>query len=206
MVEGGKNEEAAFMISQLAKLFRVSLSEGHTVIRVRDELQHARSYMNIQKTRYKNKFSVSFDVDESLYGYCTVKLSLQPLLENAINYGVRELEDCGEITVTGTLEADVLTLSVTDNGIGIPPDEVGFLLTDTKRVHKKGSGVGLVNVHNRIQILFGKEYGLEIESELDEGTTVSIRIPAIPFSEEQQRVLETGSPTETAMQSRKAGQ
>ena len=206
MVEGGKNEEAAFMISQLAKLFRVSLSEGHTVIRVRDELQHARSYMNIQKTRYKNKFSVSFDVDESLYGYCTVKLSLQPLLENAINYGVRELEDCGEITVTGTLEADVLTLSVTDNGIGIPPDEVGFLLTDTKRVHKKGSGVGLVNVHNRIQILFGKEYGLEIESELDEGTTVSIRIPAILFSEEQQRVLETGSPTETAMQSRKAGQ
>ena len=206
MVEGGKNEEAAFMISQLAKLFRVSLSEGHTVIRVRDELQHARSYMNIQKTRYKNKFSVSFDVDESLYGYCTVKLSLQPLLENAINYGVRELEDCGEITVTGTLEADVLTLSVTDNGIGIPPDEVGFLLTDTKRVHKKGSGVGLVNVHNRIQILFGKEYGLEIESELDEGTTVSIRIPAIPFSEEQQRVLETGFPTETAMQSRKAGQ
>lgn len=206
MVEGGKNEEAAFMISQLAKLFRVSLSEGHTVIRVRDELQHARSYMNIQKTRYKNKFSVSFDVDEALYGYCTVKLSLQPLLENAINYGVRELEDCGEITVTGTLEADVLTLSVTDNGIGIPPDEVGFLLTDTKRVHKKGSGVGLVNVHNRIQILFGKEYGLEIESELDEGTTVSIRIPAIPFSEEQQRVLETGSPAETAMQSRKAGQ
>ena len=73
-------------------------------------------------------------------------------------------------------------------------------------MHKKGSGVGLVNVHNRIQILFGKEYGLEIESELDEGTTVSIRIPAIPFSEEQQRVLETGSPAETAMQSRKAGQ
>ena len=206
MVEGGKNEEAAFMISQLAKLFRVSLSEGHTIIRVRDELQHARSYMNIQKTRYKNKFAVTFDVDESLYEYCTVKLSLQPLLENAINYGVRELEDCGEITVSGTLEADVLTLSVTDNGIGIPPDEVGFLLTDTKRVHKKGSGVGLVNVNNRIQILFGKEYGLEIESELDEGTTVSIRIPAIPFSEAQQRVLENGSPTETAMQSRKAGQ
>ncbi len=206
MVEGDRNEEAAFMISQLAKLFRVSLSEGHTIIRVRDELQHARSYMNIQKTRYKNRFSVSFDVDESLYEYCTVKLSLQPLLENAINYGVRELEDCGEITVSGTLEADVLTLSVTDNGIGIPPDEVGFLLTDTKRVHKKGSGVGLVNVNNRIQILFGKEYGLEITSELDEGTTVSIRIPAIPFSEEQQRVLENGSPAGTAMHSRKAGQ
>ena len=80
------------------------------------------------------------------------------------------------------------------------------MLTDTKRVHKKGSGVGLVNVNNRIQILFGKAYGLSIESELDEGTTVSIRIPAIPFSQEEQRVIENGSPTEAALQSRKVGQ
>lgn len=206
MVEGGKNKEASFMISQLAKLFRISLSEGHTVIRLRDELQHARSYMNIQKTCYKNKFSVTFDVEESVYDYCVVKLSLQPLLENAINYGVREMEDCGEITVSGKQEADLLILSVTDNGLGIPPDEIKDLLTDTGRVHKKGSGVGLVNVNNRIQILFGKAYGLSIESELDEGTTVSIRIPAIPFSQEEQRVIENGSPTETALQSRKVGQ
>ena len=101
MVEGGKNEEASFMITQLAKLFRISLSKGHTIIRVRDELQHAQSYMNIQMTRYKNQFSVVFDVDPSLYEYCTVKLSLQPLLENAINYGVRGMEDCGEIRVSG---------------------------------------------------------------------------------------------------------
>ena len=193
------------MISQLAKLFRISLSEGHTVIRLRDELQHARSYMNIQKTRYKNKFSVTFDVEEAVYDDCVVKLSLQPLLENAINYGVREMEDCGEITVLGRQEGELLILSVMDNGLGIPPDEIGDLLTDTGRVHKKGSGVGLVNVNNRIQILFGKAYGLSVESELDEGTTVSIRIPAIPFSQEKQRVIENGSPAETALQSRKVG-
>lgn len=192
MVEGGKNEEASFMITQLAKLFRISLSKGHTIIRVRDELQHAQSYMNIQMTRYKNQFSVVFDVDPSLYEYCTVKLSLQPLLENAINYGVRGMEDCGEIRVSGKMDNGMLILSVTDNGIGIPPDEIDDLLTDTGRVHKKGSGVGLVNVNNRIQILFGKEYGLKIESELDEGTTVSICMPAELFSEERQKYFEKG--------------
>ena len=87
MIEDGRNDEAAFMISQLAKLFRISLSKGHTVINIRDELQHARSYMNIQKIRYKNAFSVTFDVDDSLYAFCIVKLVLQPILENAINYG-----------------------------------------------------------------------------------------------------------------------
>ncbi len=83
-------------------------------------------------------------------------------------------------------------MSVTDNGIGIPEDEIGFLLTDSDRVHKHGSGVGLVNVNNRIQILFGKEYGLTVESELDEGTTVSICIPAVPYTEENRKVLEKG--------------
>ncbi|MDD4369046.1 MAG: histidine kinase, partial [Oscillospiraceae bacterium] len=88
MVEGGRNDEAVFMISELARFFRISLSKGKTIIRVRDELQHAKSYMHIQKIRYKNAFSVSFDIDPEIEDYCTVKLILQPILENAINYGV----------------------------------------------------------------------------------------------------------------------
>ena len=194
MVEGERNEEAAFMISQLAKLFRISLSKGHTIIPIRDELQHAKSYMNIQQVRYKNKFDVTFDIEEELLNYCAVKLTLQPLLENALNYGIHGIEDeNGEIRVTGRREEDTILLSVSDNGIGIPEDEIAYLLTDTNRVHKKGSGVGLVNVNNRIQILFGKEYGLQITSELDEGTTVTIRMPAILYTEENCRILEKGS-------------
>lgn len=96
MIESGKNEEAAFMITQLAKLFRISLSKGHTVIRIRDELQHAQSYVNIQKVRYKNKFEVVFDIRPDILDDCIVKLVLQPILENAINYGVREMDDCGK--------------------------------------------------------------------------------------------------------------
>lgn len=192
MVEGERNNEAVFMLSQLAKLFRISLSKGSTVITVKDELQHAQSYMNIQKICYKNTFSISFHVDPAIYGYCTVKLILQPILENAINYGVSGMDDCGEITVSGRLEGGNLILAVTDNGIGMTSEEAELVLTDSERVHKHGSGVGLVNVNNRIQILFGKEYGLAIESEPDEGTTVSIRLPAVPYTEENKKVLEQG--------------
>lgn len=192
MVEGERNNEAVFMLSQLAKLFRISLSKGSTVITVKDELQHAQSYMNIQKIRYKNTFSISFHVDPAIYGYCTVKLILQPILENAINYGVSGMDDCGEITVTGRLEGSNLILAVTDNGMGMTREEAELVLTDSERVHKHGSGVGLVNVNNRIQILFGKEYGLVIESEPDEGTTVFIRLPAVLYTEENKKVLEQG--------------
>ena len=192
MIEGERNDDAAFMISQLAKLFRISLSKGSTVITIRDELQHAQSYMNIQKVRYKNTFSVTFDVDPEICSYCTVKLILQPILENAINYGVSGMDDCGEIRVKGRQEGGRVILSVEDNGIGMSEEQVRLLLTDSNRVHKHGSGVGLVNVNNRIQLLFGKEYGLTVESEPDEGTTISICIPAVPYTEENRKILEQG--------------
>lgn len=192
MIEGERNDEAAFMISQLAKLFRISLSQGHTIISVRDELQHAKSYMNIQRIRYKDAFSVTFDVDPELEEYCAVKLTLQPILENSINYGVDPMDDCGEIFIRVKKEEDLLVLSVEDNGIGMSEEEVSLLLTDSNRKRKHGSGVGLVNINNRLQILFGKEYGLFIESEPDEGTRVSIRIPAIPYTENNRKILEKG--------------
>lgn len=198
MIEGEKNEEAAFMITQLAKLFRISLSKGHTIISIRDELQHAQSYMNIQKIRYKNKFEVVFDIDPEILDHCVVKLVLQPILENAINYGIREMDGCGIIKICGKKADDRIILSVSDNGMGIPDDEIGFLLKDTNRIRKRGSGVGLVNVNNRIKILFGGQYGLYIESELDEGTTVYINIPAIEYTEENRKHFEERSMPEEA--------
>lgn len=207
MVEGERNDEAVFMISQLARLFRISLSKGKTVISIRDELQHAQSYLNIQKIRYKDAFSVTFHVEPETETYCTVKLILQPILENAINYGVRGMEDCGEITVTGCVKGDRVFLAVSDNGLGMTEEEARLVLTDSSRVHKHGSGVGLVNIHRRIQLLFGPEYGLRIESEPDEGTTVQIELPAVPYTEENQKRLERGSIfREDAADSRSAGE
>ena len=192
MVEGERNDDAVFMISELAKLFRISLSKGRTVISVRDELQHAKSYMNIQKIRYKNIFTIVFDIEPDVYDYCIVKLVLQPVLENAIHYGVNGMDDCGEIKVSGILKDGMVILTVADNGVGMPEDVAEMILTDSSRVHKHGSGVGLVNVNNRIQILFGKEYGLHVKSEPDEGTAVSVCIPAVPYTEENRKSLEEG--------------
>ena len=192
MIEGERNDEAVFMISQLARLFRISLSKGHTIISVKDELQHAQSYMNIQRVRYKDAFTVTFDVDQEMEQYCAVKLTLQPILENAINYGIDSMDDCGEIRICVKKRGEMLILSVEDNGIGMSDEEVGSLLTDNNRVPKHGSGVGLINIQNRLQILFGKEGGLLVESEPDEGTKVSIQIPAIVYTEENRKILEKG--------------
>ena len=192
MIEGERYEDAVFMITQLASLFRISLSRRKTVISVEDELKHARNYMNIQKVRYKNIFEVRFDIDPEILQCCTVKLVVQPLLENAIYYGVECMDGDGEIDVNGYRREDDIYIEVRDNGLGIPEDEVEQLLKENNRVHKRGSGVGLLNVHNRIRLRFGEEYGLEIESEPDEGTTVRIHLPYIVYTPEKQERLESG--------------
>lgn len=190
MIEGERYEDAVFMISQLASLFRISLSKGKTIIRVEDEIKHAQNYMNIQKIRYKNRFQVDFQIADEIKDCCTVKLIVQPLLENAIYYGVEGMDDEGEIHVTGYRDGDDVCIEVQDNGLGMPEEMVEKLLTENEHVPKHGSGVGVINVHNRIRIRFGEQYGLEIESEPDEGTTVRIRIPYIPYTPDIQEYLD----------------
>lgn len=184
MIEGERYEDAVFMISQLASLFRISLSKGRTIIRVEDEIRHATNYMNIQKIRYKNRFQVDFQIDEEILNCCTVKLIVQPLLENAIYYGVEGMADEGEIHVCGYRDGEDICIEVRDNGLGMSQEIVDSLLKENSRTPRKGSGVGVINVHKRIRIRFGPKYGLEIESEPDEGTMVRIRLPYIEYSPE----------------------
>ncbi|MBE5822437.1 MAG: sensor histidine kinase [Butyrivibrio sp.] len=192
MIEGAKYEDAVFMITQLASLFRVSLSSGKTIIPIEDEIRHASNYMNIQKVRFKDAFTIDFDIDEGIKRFCTVKLIVQPILENAVYYGVKDMED-GEIHVKGFMGEDGdIYITVSDNGFGMSSEEVEGLLTDDTRVRKKGSGVGLINVQRRIQLRFGEEYGLKIDSEPDEGTTVTIHLPAIEYTEKNRKALESG--------------
>ena len=191
MIEGERYEDAVFMVTQLASLFRISLSRGKTIISMEDELKHARNYMNIQKIRYKNKFTVEFQVEDAILSCCTVKLVIQPLLENAIYYGMESMDGDGEITVVGYRKGDDVYVEVRDNGLGMPDEMVDALLTENNRVRKHGSGVGLINVHNRIRLRFGEPYG-EIESCLDEGTTVRIHLPYIAYSPENTELLEGG--------------
>ena len=191
MVEAGKNKEAVFMISELAKLLRISLSKGRTIIKISDELQHSKSYMNIQMVRYKERFKIRFDVDDEINDYCIVKLVIQPILENAIYYGVGDIDiDDGEIVVTGKKIKDDIFITVEDNGMGMREEVVENILKDNNKTPKHGSGVGVINVHSRIKLMFGDQYGLSVESEADEGTKVTIHIPAIPFNEENRKNLE----------------
>ena len=192
MVEAQKNEEAVIMISELAKLLRVSLSRGKTIIPVKDELQHSRSYMNIQLVRYKERFQMEFQTDKEIEDYCIVKLVIQPILENAIYYGVGNMDedDEGKITVRGEKKEDDIYITIEDNGMGMRKEVLENILKDNNKVPKHGSGVGVINVHSRIQLMFGEQYGLEIYSEPDEGTRVVIHIPAIPYTKENAEQLE----------------
>lgn len=183
MIEGERYPEAICMVTDLASLFRISLSKGKTIISIRDEIAHAKNYMNIQKIRYKDHFEISYDIQEEVYEYSTVKLIIQPLLENAIYYGVEAMFDEGEIWLRAYKKEDDIYIEISDNGLGMPKEVVDNLLKEGKRKPTKGSGVGLKNVHTRIQLHYGKEYGLKIESEPDEGTSVRIRLPAILYSD-----------------------
>ncbi len=191
MIEGDHSRDAIQMITQLANIFRISLSKGHTIIPLEDELKHAENYMNIQKVRFRNSFSVRFDTDPALNRYSTVKLIIQPILENSIYYGVKNMDEDGMIIVRNWLDESDLYISIEDNGFGMPKEVVEHLLDeDRSHVRSKGSGVGLYNVHQRIRLRFGEKYGLIIESEPDVGTVVIIRLPAIPYSEEVRKELE----------------
>ena len=192
MITGERYDDAVFMITQLASLFRISLSKGKTVIRIEDEVKHAQNYMNIQKIRYKNSFEVDFQIEEEILNGCIVKLVLQPLLENAIYYGMEFMDGEGEIHVRGYRKDDDIYLEVEDNGLGMPEEEAAELLNGKERPHKHGSGVGLVNVHSRLKLRFGDSYGLIIHSCPDEGMLVKIHIPYIPYTAEIQKLLESG--------------
>ena len=177
MCERGKTEDAAKMVSALARLFRISISKGRELIPIKDELRHAENYLLIQSYRYKDQFTYSFDVDESLCGYLCNKITVQPLIENAIYHGLDRLVDEGEIKITVKQAPDDrndILITVSDNGVGMTKEQCEAIL---KKERSDSSGIGVKNVNDRLKIYFGDKYGLTIESELDVGTSVTVRIP-----------------------------
>ena len=180
MTEAGRYQEAIQMVTSLARLFRISLSRGKSIIPLQDELEHARHYMTIQEIRYKNRFSTRILAQNGAEGLYTLKLVVQPILENAIYHGMAACEDDGLILVTARREGGDVVIEVADNGTGMRPEVVAQLLDEDRAAPPgKGSGIGVRNVHRRIRLTFGEPYGLTIRSEPDEGTVVQIRLPAL---------------------------
>ena len=181
MIENENYDGAIIMVTALARLFRISLSKGKNIITVRDEIEHARNYLTIQNIRYKNKFTYDIEVDERTLNLASIKLIIQPLIENAIYHGMEFMGGDGEILVKTYIKEDDLYIDVIDNGLGMLQEVADTLLTNETKIEKKSSGIGLKNVHERIQIYFGKDYGLKVYSEPDEGTTISIHMPCVDF-------------------------
>lgn len=177
MIECERYKDAITMVTSLAKLFRVSLSKGKSIISIKEEFQHISSYCYIQQIRFKNKFDVDITLEREIEDCLTIKLIIQPLVENAIYYGLEAMDEDGMIQIKGYRKDGDIYIDIIDNGIGMPPQQVEHLLTDGQYEQKKGSGVGLRNVDQRIKLYFGEQYGLFIESEPDEGTKVSIHLP-----------------------------
>ena len=189
MTENGRTQEAIVMLTALARFFRISLSNGRSIIPVADELEHARNYLTIQKMRYKNRFSADIFAEPGVGALYTSKLIVQPILENAIYHGMEYADGEGEIHIRAFIEVE-------DNGPGMPEEVVEQLLKPSQEgavPRAKGSGIGLRNVHTRIRLTFGPAYGLSIRSEPDRGTLVRICLPALE-QEEAQKYRKEGKP------------
>ena len=181
MCERGKNADAVQMVHALARLFRISISRGHELIPIEKELQHAEAYLQIQKYRYKNQFTYHFTVDESCLHCLCNKITLQPIIENAIVHGLDLMVDSGHIEITVKPDGDDILLIVADDGIGMEPEQVAALLQNEP---SDRTGIGVKNVNDRLRIYFGADYGISIESAPYEGTTVTIRTPRVPEDRE----------------------
>lgn len=188
MIENEQKAEAVKVVTALARFFRISLSRGKSIIPVRDELEHVRNYLMIQQMRFKNKFTYRIKAEPETLMLASLKLMLQPLVENAIYHGMEFMDGDGEIEILAVKQQDGLMLTVRDNGLGMTQEQAESLLTEQSRISsKRGSGIGVKNVNERIRLYFGKEYGLRIESEPDQGTTIRIHLPAVDYQEIQER-------------------
>jgi two-component system, sensor histidine kinase YesM len=176
----GLNKDASQMISALASFFRIGISKGRDIISIHDEMEHIQHYLFIQEMRYGDDFSYEIEIDKEIISYNIIKLSLQPLIENAIYHGVKQKRGQGKITIRGYQVKDIIHLEVEDNGNGIEPQKLKDILLEietSNQEKKKYIGIGLQSVNERIKIHFGNQYGLTIASEPGNGTVVSIKIP-----------------------------
>ena len=186
MCEQGQNADAVRMVHALARLFRISISKGHELIPIAKEIEHAESYLQIQKYRYKNRFTYTFSVDPACLDCLCNKITLQPILENAINHGLDLMVDEGEIEVQVCPDGGDILFRVRDNGVGMTAEQVQAIL---HRQPGDRTGIGIKNVDDRLKIYFGKQYGLRIDSVPDVGTCVEIRMPRV--TQEAAHVYET---------------
>lgn len=178
LAEAGDEKKVVSMVGSLSDFFRTSLNQGKEIISVKEELLHVKSYLDIQQVRYQDILEYEIDVPAEL-DYCMIpKITLQPLVENALYHGIKNKRGKGKITITGKSEDSFFVLKVSDNGIGMTAERLQEIKDSLLNKNVETSGIyGLYNVNERIILKFGEGYGIEVESIYGEGTCIEVKLP-----------------------------
>lgn len=175
LIETGKNEQAEEMVTSLSTYFRSFLSNGRDIVTMTQEEQHIRSYLEIQQVRYKDILDYDIQIDPAIAGCLIPKMTLQPLVENAIYHGIKPKRGKGTITVTGRLEGEAVTVRVADTGAGMGRGELSRLRSQLENDEAKG--FGLISAYKRLQLMYGSDCHFTIESSPGMGTSITITFP-----------------------------
>ncbi len=184
MAEAEMNDEVVEMTDSLAKLFRISINRGSEFVTVAQELEHIESYLKIQKLRYGEKLNYEIEADQSLLTCRIVKIIIQPIVENAIYHGIKKLATPGMIWIQVKDLGDRIEIMIQDNGVGMEEETMQKLLNRHAHTGTSKGGIGVNNVDQRIKLYYGDEYGVHIESEVFEGTTITLTVPKVYAKEE----------------------
>ena len=178
LAESGEKEKVVSTVSSLSNFFRASLNQGKDVVTIKEDIGHVRSYLEIQQVRYQDILDYEITVPEEVYPYLIPKITIQPLVENALYHGIKNKRGKGKITINGEKKDDCVIISISDNGLGITKERLEVVLKNiNNRSESEKTTYGLYNVNERIRLDFGEEYGINIDSEYQNGTTVSIKLP-----------------------------
>ena len=168
------NKDISNITLALSNFYRTSLNKGKNTLSIADEISNVKSYIEIQLVMHDYEFEVIYDIDDDILDYETLNLILQPIVENAIEHGIDVKEDGekGIITIRGRKDGDVIHISVEDNGVGMEEDKAAVIIT------RDSKGYGIRNVNERIQLYYGEQYCLNVKSKVNEGTCITVCIPA----------------------------
>ena len=176
MSEAGRNDEVVLMTSALARLFRQSISNDKEQVTVAEEIEYVRSYLTIQKMRYKDKLEYSIDVSPEINHVMIIKFALQPLVENAIYHGLKYKDTKGNLSIRGYVRGKKAYITIADDGVGMEEAALEHIFDETKKEHKS-NGVGVPNVQKRLKLYYGQEYGISYISRKGVGTVATVTVP-----------------------------
>jgi two-component system sensor histidine kinase YesM len=189
LAEAGDQSKVVSMVGSLSDFFRASLGQGRDIVTIGDEMKHVSSYLKIQQVRYQDILTYSIEVPHDIYGSMIPKITLQPLVENALYHGIKNKRGGGSITITGKIESGCIYLYIEDNGIGMTAERLEQINrkknagekteneADAGGNREEAEIFGLYNVNERIRLKFGQRYGIHVDSEYGKGTVVTVLLP-----------------------------